>query len=60
MRFNFIVEVEVERIEGKFASRDELSDQIIGALEDADPGDLEGDNGGQYNIISWSVAQGIT
>lgn len=58
MRFLFEVTVEVEREEGKFASRDELSQLIIEALEGADPGQLDGDNGGVYNTIDWSVNEG--
>lgn len=55
MRFIFEVEVEVERDEGKFASRAELADQIQEALEGADPGNLEGENGGQYTVHEWAV-----
>jgi hypothetical protein len=57
MRFVFEVEVEVERDEGKFASRDELAEQIESALTDADPGTLDGDAGGSYSTSSWSVAE---
>ena len=57
MKFLFEIEVEVERDEGKFASRDELSAQIQEAIEGADPGSLEGDNGGQYSTTSWGVSE---
>ena len=57
MRFVFQVEVEVERTEGKFASRDEISEQITDALEAADYGQWEGDNGGQYETTDWSVSE---
>jgi hypothetical protein len=58
MRFRFAVEVEVEREEGKFASRDELADELREAIEQADPGSVEGGNGGVYNVIVWEVTDG--
>lgn len=57
MRFEFVVLVEVERSEGKFASRDELAEQIQEALDSADPGTLEGENGGVYDVQDWSIAE---
>lgn len=56
MRFVFQVEVEVERTEGKFATRDELAEQLMEELEGADPGDLEGDSGGEYEVTSFEVS----
>lgn len=58
MHFKIIVEVEAERTEGKFATRDEIEAQIIEAIESADPGTFEGENGGQYEVTDWSVAAG--
>lgn len=55
MQFTFLVEIEVDRIEGKFASRDELEEQLSEALEGADPTSLTGDNGGEYETTSWEV-----
>lgn len=55
MKFRATVEIEVERTEGKFARRDELEEQIIEALESADPSDFSGDNGGLYQTVSWEV-----
>lgn len=55
MRFEYKVTVEVERSEGKFASRDELSEQIREALEQADPQQLDGENGGVYEVNEWTV-----
>lgn len=57
MNFSFTVEVEVTRIEGKFATRDEMEGQIASALDDANPGSLDGDNGGSYEITDWSVME---
>lgn len=55
MRFTFTVEVEVERIEGKFASREELADQIYEALDQAQLDSVEGDAGGQYEVTAWEI-----
>jgi hypothetical protein len=59
MRWTFTVEIEVARDEGKFASRDELGEQILDAIESADPGNLEGENGGQYSVVEWTVAEAM-
>ncbi len=58
MKFRFEVEVEVERIEGKFAGRDEIEDQIFEWLTNADEGQIDGigaDGSSQYETIDWSV-----
>jgi len=56
MEFTFTVRATVERTQGKFASRDELEGQIQEALDDANPGDLTGDNGGEYEVTEWDVS----
>jgi hypothetical protein len=58
VRFTYTVEVEVERVEGKFASRDEVAEQLQEALESADPGSIDGigsDGTSGYEVTSWSV-----
>lgn len=55
MRFSFVVSVDVERQEGKFASRDEIGELIKNALEEADPQTYDTDNGGTYETSNWSV-----
>lgn len=60
MRFKLTVEIEVERIEGKFASRDEIEEQLIEALESADPGSVDGvgaDGASTYETVAWEVTQ---
>lgn len=61
MRFTFTVEVEVERQEGKFASRDEVSEAITSALEEAqDNAGLDGlgsDGMSVYEAIAWDVSE---
>lgn len=58
MYYEFKVKVRVERTEGKFASRDEIAERIMEALEGADPGSLEGENGGQYEVSEWEIEEG--
>ena len=55
MLLRAIVSIEVQRTQGKFATRDELAEQIRDAIESADPGQLDGDNGGEYEVTSWEV-----
>lgn len=55
--FEYLVKVEAERDEGKFASREDIGGQIESELAGADPGTLEGENGGSYSINSWEVEE---
>lgn len=55
VRFTFEVSVEVERTEGKFATREEISNEIVEALEGADIQTFTGENDGQYEVTDWSV-----
>ena len=57
MEFTFTVQVEVSRVTGKFASRDEIAAQIQEALDNANPGSLTGDNGGEYETVTWDVSE---
>lgn len=61
MRFTFTVEVEVERQEGKFASRDEVLEALTSALEEAqDNAGLDGlgaDGLSVYEATDWSVTE---
>jgi hypothetical protein len=56
MFFTFQIDVEVERTEGKFASKVEIAERIMEALESADEGTWEGDDGGQYETTVWEVS----
>lgn len=54
----FTVTVELERESGKFASRDEMAEQIRDELEGVDPGELSGlgaDGESVYRVESWEV-----
>jgi len=57
MRFTFTVEVEVERNEGKFASRDEVGDLLIEEIESADPSFLSCEDGGEYEVVAWEITE---
>jgi hypothetical protein len=60
MRFDFLVSVEAERVEGKFASRDEVAEELSSALENADPGSVDGigaDGTTSYEVTSWDVEE---
>jgi len=57
-RFTFTVEIELERTEGKFASRDEMIEALRDALESADPGSVYGlgaDGMSNYDVVSFNV-----
>lgn len=60
-RFTFTVTVELEREEGKFAGRDEMAEEIIGWLENADEDTIYGigaDGESTYNTTLWEVEEG--
>lgn len=59
MHFTFVVEVDAERTEGKFASRDDIGEQIQSEIESADPGSVTGENGGEYEITAWEVSEQV-
>jgi hypothetical protein len=55
MLLEFTIQVEVERSEGKFAGREELANLIMEELSGADPGTLDCENGGTYEVGTWEV-----
>lgn len=57
MHFDLTVSVDLEREEGKFASREELLGQIIEAIEEANPEQLDGEGGGIYSVTDWTVEE---
>ena len=62
MRFVFTVEIEVERVQGKFASRDEIGELLDKALTEANPDSIDqigADSDSEYGIIDWNVAEVI-
>lgn len=55
MELEFTVRATVERQEGKFAGRAELCEAILSELESADPGSLDAEAGGTYEVTEWQV-----
>lgn len=58
--FKFLVTAEVERTEGKFASRDEIFGELESALNDANPSELWGlgvDGTSNYEVTMWEVEE---
>jgi hypothetical protein len=53
-RFKFVVEVELERTEGKFVSRDDMAQELLDAIESADPGSIDVDES-SYEVTDFSV-----
>lgn len=61
MRFSYTVEVEVERVQGKFASRDEIGELILEQLQGADI-DVSGvgaDGDSEYEVVSFDVNEEV-
>lgn len=59
MRVTITVEVELERISGKFASKSDVVDQLIDELERSQPSDVSGigaDGDSAYEIVDWAVS----
>lgn len=59
MRFKIEVEVEVERLEGKFATRAEIEEEIQDIIQSADPGSIDGvgpDSATNYGIVFWEAS----
>lgn len=56
--FTFTVEVEVERLQGKFATRDEIAQELQQEIEGADPssiGGLGADGDSEYETVGFYV-----
>lgn len=54
MRFDITVTVEVERVSGKFVSRDDIENELIDAVEQADPSSIDVDES-EYEVTDWAV-----
>lgn len=58
--FTFTVHVELERESGKFATREEMAEQLLDWLENADQGTLDGigaDGDSTYETTNWEVEE---
>jgi len=56
MRYSILLEVEVERTSGEFAARDEVFSEIENSLNDANPQEVKGSEGGAYEVTDWTVS----
>lgn len=56
-KFEFKVTVEVNRLEGKFVSRDDLEQELVSQLQDAAPSEIQVDES-TYEVTGWEVDQG--
>lgn len=52
--FTFTVQVEVERTEGKFVSRDAIAQELFDSLETANPDTLSVEDS-EYEVVMWDV-----
>lgn len=60
MEFVFEVRVTVERVEGKFAARDEIVEEISQILAESDPSSIDGigaDGASSYEVQDWDVTE---
>ena len=55
--FTFQVTVTLERTQGKFVSRDEMTDEIADALDQANPDSLTLGDDGEYDVVDWDVME---
>jgi hypothetical protein len=53
----FKLEVEVERIRGKFSSREDLATAIVEEVDGQNPGSITLDNDAEYDITGWFVSE---
>lgn len=60
MRFGYLVTVNVERTEGKFAERSEIGDELESWVTDANQGTVSGmgaDAMSEYEVSDWEVEE---
>jgi hypothetical protein len=57
MIFKVAIDVEVQRVQGKFASRDDIQGAIQEELEQTEPdlSSLGADGDSEYEIVNWDV-----
>jgi len=57
VKLEFVVRADVEHQDGPFASREELTEAVRSELDAADPGTVDGGEGGSYAVSSWEVEE---
>lgn len=55
MLHRFMIEVETERTEGKFVSREEIEEELRNEIENSDPGNISVEDS-EYEVASWDVS----
>ena len=58
--FTFEVQVSIERVQGKFATREELAEQVLGWLENCNEGTISGvgsDGDSEYEVQDFEVQE---
>lgn len=55
-KVRIIVEVELEHKAGLFASNEDLHQKIIDAVDAANPEQVEGGSGGEYDVTNWEAS----
>lgn len=53
MRITITVEIEVTRITGKFASKDDIAEKIVDAIDAANEGTFYSDEDAEYEVTDW-------
>ena len=62
MKIQFTVDIEIERIQGKMVTKDELADEILESIEAANPSSLSGlgpDSNSEYEITDYVVERTV-
>lgn len=59
MEFSFIVNASVERVQGKFSTRENIEEELIETIDGANPGSITGENDGEYEVTDWTVEQNV-
>lgn len=55
MKIALTIEVHLRFVEGKFEPKDDIAELLREEIEGMDPGEVEGDNGGRYEIDAFDV-----
>lgn len=55
MRFDITLAVEVDRVSGRFVTRDDIEAALIEAVEQANPSSIDVDES-EYEVTDWAVA----
>lgn len=51
----FMITAELEKVDGKFASNDEIAEIIAAELDSSNPNEIVTEGDATYEIVDWSV-----